>query len=257
VSTEVLPRLQASLAEVASTTRDVVRVAPFTAYLDPVRELKYLSFALPDPGTGGGEAAGALDELRAEFTVRGRSPRVEYLQALAPGMGEALEAAGWTLSEALPVMTCTPATLAAPAPPDGLELSAVTAAHDDATIRAYLETIRAGFDDDEPVTRAQLEQFRARGDWTRMAGRMDGGIVCTAQCTPPALGVVEVAAVVTLPAFRRRGLAGAVTAAVCRRAFAAGAEIAWLTAADDGAERIYARAGFAVAGRQLAYDAPD
>lgn len=57
----------------------------------------------------------------------------------------------------------------------------------------------------------------------------------------------EVTGVATLPAMRRRGLAGAVTHALAQHAFAAGARLVFL-AADPAAVRVYERIGFAQVG---------
>jgi GNAT superfamily N-acetyltransferase len=54
----------------------------------------------------------------------------------------------------------------------------------------------------------------------------------------------EVAGVATLPAFRRRGLGAAVSAALVRLARRHGYTMVFLSAADDDAARIYARIGF-------------
>jgi predicted GNAT family acetyltransferase len=56
--------------------------------------------------------------------------------------------------------------------------------------------------------------------------------------------VAEIIAVGTLPMLRRRGLAGAVTAALVRHALAHGVETVFLSAADDDVARVYERLGF-------------
>jgi ribosomal protein S18 acetylase RimI-like enzyme len=56
--------------------------------------------------------------------------------------------------------------------------------------------------------------------------------------------VVEVVGVATLPAARRRGLAGAVTGALARAALDAGATTVFLSAQDDAVARVYERLGF-------------
>ena len=250
----LLERLLASVAEIAERgDRERVRVAPFTAFVDDVRSLKYFSFALPDVGAGA-DAAAALAPLREAFAARDRNARIECFEELFPDLAAVLEADGWVLSERLPVMICTAADHVTPSAPDGLVVESVGPQSSDGQITEYHVAMRTGFGDDEPVTPAMIERMRA-GPSFAVAGRLDGQVVGTANCTQPALGVVEVGGVATLPEYRRRGIAGALTAATVSKAFAAGAEMAWLTAADEGAERIYARAGFRVAGTQLAYDA--
>jgi predicted GNAT family acetyltransferase len=53
--------------------------------------------------------------------------------------------------------------------------------------------------------------------------------------------------------FRRRGIAAALTAAAGADAPAAGAKLCFLTPGDDGAERVYTRAGFARAGTTVVH----
>ena len=53
-----------------------------------------------------------------------------------------------------------------------------------------------------------------------------------------------VAGIGVLSSHRRRGIAGAITAGLARAAFAAGLDTVWLTPGDDGAHRVYGRAGF-------------
>jgi ribosomal protein S18 acetylase RimI-like enzyme len=57
-------------------------------------------------------------------------------------------------------------------------------------------------------------------------------------------GAAEVVGVATLPTARRRGLGGAVTAALARHALDTGAELVFLSAASVDVARVYARIGF-------------
>jgi hypothetical protein len=60
--------------------------------------------------------------------------------------------------------------------------------------------------------------------------------------------VVEIAGIGTLPAARRRGLGGAVTAELARDALARGAKLVFLSAGSPEIARIYERVGFRLAG---------
>ena len=71
-----------------------------------------------------------------------------------------------------------------------------------------------------------------------------GAVVGGGVATVPADGVTEIAGIGVLDSHRRRGIAGAITSALTAAAIAAGVELAWLTPGDDGAHRVYARAGF-------------
>ena len=71
--------------------------------------------------------------------------------------------------------------------------------------------------------------------------------------TAPADGLSELAGIGTVPAFRRRGIAAALTAALAAEAFARGVELAFLTPGDDDTRRVYERAGFEATSTVLAY----
>ena len=89
-----------------------------------------------------------------------------------------------------------------------------------------------------------------------LARRTRDGTTVTAVAVDPRDGVVaagqhqpvgdatEVVGVATLPAHRRRGLAGAVTAALTADARARGATLVLLSAGDEDVARVYARVGF-------------
>jgi predicted GNAT family acetyltransferase len=73
---------------------------------------------------------------------------------------------------------------------------------------------------------------------------VDGGVVAAAGWSRMIAGVSEIVGVATAEPFRRRGLAGALTAAAARAAFDEGAEICVLSPGDETAMRVYERAGF-------------
>jgi ribosomal protein S18 acetylase RimI-like enzyme len=62
--------------------------------------------------------------------------------------------------------------------------------------------------------------------------------------SPPIDGVTELTGVAVAPAFRRRGIAAALTDALATEAAAAGVSTIFLIPANDDVERIYARIGF-------------
>jgi predicted GNAT family acetyltransferase len=74
-----------------------------------------------------------------------------------------------------------------------------------------------------------------------------------AQWTPVIDSCSEIVGVATAEAWRRRGLAGLVTAAATRAAFEAGAETCVLSPGDETALRVYARAGFRRVATMLHY----
>ena len=96
---------------------------------------------------------------------------------------------------------------------------------------------------------------RPRGGGGAVVARIDGPAVAAAGWTPVVHGVSEIVGVATAEAAPRR-LAGVVTAAAARGAFAAGAALCVLSPGDDAAQRVYARAGFALAATILHWSDP-
>ena len=64
----------------------------------------------------------------------------------------------------------------------------------------------------------------------------------------PCDGVAEITGVATLPGYRRRGLAAAVTSALVRDARREGVRTIFLSADDDVVACVYARIGFRIVG---------
>jgi ribosomal protein S18 acetylase RimI-like enzyme len=253
----LLVRLQASLNVLAASDREHVRVGPFDAYVDHVRSPKYYSFALPEPDSGAAELAAALPALREAYASRGRNARTEHIEALCPALEEVLLADGWVLSERMPVMVCTPDRFVRPPVPEGLNVQLLDGMSSEELVTGFLTAQRIAFKDESPITDEEIVRWRTRAaTHFFVAGLLGDVIAGTALCSQIAQGVTEVGGVATPPEYRRRGIAASVTAAAVAAAFAAGAEVAWLTAAGASAQGIYARAGFGVEGTLLAYDAP-
>jgi N-acetylglutamate synthase-like GNAT family acetyltransferase len=106
-----------------------------------------------------------------------------------------------------------------------------------------------------PETVANRRKRLAEGIAQAVIARVDGEVAAVAS-TQAALDVAEVVGVATLPAYRRRGLGAAVTAAVVRAAVAAGASTVFLSAGDDDVARMYAGLGFGRVGTALIAEAP-
>jgi predicted GNAT family acetyltransferase len=255
---ELLERLHANLLAVASSTKQVQRIGPFTAFLDPLRPIKYLSWALPDPHTAAQDLAAALPDVVEHYRAHDRNARTEHFEDVCPALAGVVEAAGWTLSERVAVMVCTQQTLVMPPPVDGLVVEPVGPDAPEDTIRAYIETQVEAFGDKEespsPEVIARWRERAAREN--TYAGFVDGRLVGTAAALQPAEGATEVVGVTTLHAYRRRGIGATLTATAVAASFAEGTELAWLSAADEAAGRIYTRAGFRLTGWQRGYDAP-
>jgi ribosomal protein S18 acetylase RimI-like enzyme len=253
----LLERLQRSLGAIAAIGREQLRIGPFDAFVDHLREPKYYSFALADPGAAAEDLAAALVPLREAFSSRARTARTEFIEEVVPAMEAVLVAGGWQISERIPVMVCTPDRLAPPLSPEGLAVQTVDGDSPAELLLGFLRAQRLAFADESPITEEEIARWRERAPRQFAAvGLVGDEISGTAVCTPIYDGVTEVVGVATPRRFRRRGIAAAVTATVVSAAFEAGAEVAWLTAAGPSAQGIYARSGFSVQGTLLAYDAP-
>ena len=254
----LLERLQASLAELAGQTRESHRVAPFTVFIDPLRTNKYLSFAVPDARAGADALAAALPDVAALFEARERRKRTEHMEVVCPALAGVVEQAGWTLSERVAVMVCTPESFAEPPAPDGLVVEPLEPDATEARIReVWSAQDRAFGEPDQELTPELVARWRERAARELgYAGLLDGEVVGTAIALPVVLGVSELVGVATVPEHRGKGIAGHLTARAVAAAFEAGAELAWLSAADEAAGRVYTRAGFRLEGWQRGYEGP-
>lgn len=230
--------MQQFLRASAAGTRDVVAAPPFTAYFHPSDALKFFNYAVPD-----GDAVPSADEierLRELFRARGRLPRLEWIEEFAPRVAPELRRAGMLEELRTPLMTCDPGSLV-DAPADVPDLSIRPMADDD--LREATNLQRVAFGQEALASDEDPQDPREIGG---------GGVIARSGSTPVAAavwtrvidGVSEVAGVATAERWRRRGLAGAVTAAVVSEAFAAGASLCILSPGDEGALRVYERAGF-------------
>jgi GNAT superfamily N-acetyltransferase len=239
-------QLQQYLRGAAAQGRDVERVGPFTATFDPRSANPYLSYAIPDDGAR--PSAEDVAALIAAYRRRERMPRLEYLPAAAPSVEAVLLAGGFEVEARLPGMTCVARDAVALDAPDGIAIEVPQA---DADWRAMSAAQHAAFGvADEAAADAgeiarQRERLAAGGLALLARDVATGAVVGGGVATVPGDGVTEIAGIGVLESHRRRGIAGAITARLARDAIAAGTTTLWLTPGDDGAHRVYARAGFA------------
>jgi GNAT superfamily N-acetyltransferase len=243
--------IQSYLRSVVSAgSRDTERVGPFLAGFDRDSDHPYLSYAIPDDGAE--PTAADVAALRDAFARRNRVPRLEFLPAVAPAAEAALAAGGFAAEGVLPLMTCAAGESPALEPPDGIELVLPTP---DDELRAGGAVANAAFSEPRspgPDDLARTHRFLGAGGLAVLARERDGGeAVGWGVYIAPRDGATELAGIGVLASHRRRGIAGAITARLAREAFARGVTTAFLTPGDDGAERVYARAGFVPRTRML------
>jgi GNAT superfamily N-acetyltransferase len=239
-----LPALiQAYIRRTAAAGRQTEQVGPFLATFTPHSTNPYLNYAIPDPG-----AQPTPDDVAAlaeAYERRGLIPRLEYLPKLAPAVETALLGGGFQLDERLPLMACLRGDAVPQPVPAGIE---VVAPSDDRELLGMLTAQREAFGEVGPAGYADLASARRTLDGgglgalarDAVSGEPAGGGICT----EIADGVGEIAGIGVRPAYRRRGIAAALTAYLTAGAHRAGAELAFLTPAGEDEERLYRRAGF-------------
>lgn len=225
---------------------DVVALPPFTLYFNRESDSPFLSYARPSEELEAGDET-IVEVIRA-FADRGRTPRWEWIDDLYPELAPALGRAG-IAAEVTPLMRVTREGLRRDEPA-GFEIREVPEEELAPMIRAQRRSFGMG---DEAPSDSEFATVRS---WLDRGGRFfaafSGGEVAGAGGYLPIEGVAEVAGVGTVPEFRRRGVGGAVTAALVDDAFARGCECVFLTAGDDAAVSLYRRVGFQVIGRGMA-----
>jgi len=237
--------LQAFLRTSAGRGRQVLRVAPFTVTIHPDDPLKFVNYAIPDDGARPDGAA--IAALRDAFRARDRVPRLEWIDEAAPDVADALAAAGMAEELRTPLMACTPDDLvSADAAVDGLVVAVVG----DGDLRDLARVQGAAFGVEPPAADEPPADPRRTGGGAVLA-RVASEPVAAAGWTAVVDRCSEVAGVATAERWRRRRLAGVVTAAAARAEFAAGARRCVLSPGDERAQRVYARAGFRTAATML------
>jgi GNAT superfamily N-acetyltransferase len=219
------------------------RVGPFLAAYDLHSDNPYRNYAIPDDGAEPTQAD--VQALIAAFERRLRTPRLEYAPAVAPAVEGALLAAGFVVEGHYPLMIVTRETTRELPEPSGIELLLATSDEEFLGV-ATVQNIAY----EEPGAPTEHDVARLRG--TVEGGGMvalardaaTGRPVGTGLCSTPIDGVTEVAAIGVVPDYRRRGVAGAVTALLVRAAFATGVTLPFLMPATEDGMRIYMRAGF-------------
>jgi GNAT superfamily N-acetyltransferase len=238
-------RIQQYLRGAAARERDVERIGPFLATFDVRDSNPHLSYAIPDDGAV--PTAEEVAALSDAYMRRERLPRLEYLPSRAPAVERVLLDAGFVVEAQLPGMVSTTDTLVDVPAPDGVAIvvpGADAAWHTMAAVQHAAFGVPDAAEDPDGPQRGR-ERLSAGGVALLARDLATDTIVGGGVATVPSDGVTEIAGIGVAETHRRRGIAGALTSALTRMAFANGVEVAWLTPGNEGAHRVYARAGYA------------
>jgi ribosomal protein S18 acetylase RimI-like enzyme len=245
-----LSALQSHMRRAAAAGRSTEQVGPFLATFSVDSTNPFLNYAIPDDGAA--PSPSDVDGLVSAYRRRELSPRVEFLVETAPAAEAALLAAGWSVERRIPVMLCPPGTVVGPVPVSGIELVVPTS---DDEIRGMIEAQLEAFDEVVDVSDAEITKTRERilaGGFAVLAREVETGVAAGGGVAEAVVdGTAEVAGIGVRPAFRRRGLGGAITAFLTRAVHDAGGRTVFLTPAGVPEQRLYERAGYLPAGMML------
>jgi GNAT superfamily N-acetyltransferase len=251
----LLRRIDRYLDGVPRTASDPEPVGPFTLFVGRKDGWQY--YARPTPGTSTVSTAdvAAVRERQREL----RMPEaIEWIEDLVPGLAGAAQDAGLSV-RSHPLLHLSERDFRPVPEVPGFELRLITPDEDLASFQA-VATVgfgEAGTDTGSTGVEALAEVRRALppGMVAFVRDRLSRGLTVTAVAfrkgVPVAVGshqpydgAAEVVGVATLPAFRRRGLGGAVTSRLVEDALDRGVSTIFLSAGDRTIARVYGRLGF-------------
>ena len=248
--------LQAYIRKAAALTHDVMEAPPFVLFFNPSDDLRFYNYGVPvEPVSCLPD--GAFASLRAMFTARNRLLRFEFIQEAAPDLAAAFAAAGLAEEGRNPLLVCAPDSLRPATTIPDLAIRRLKPESPRADLAAFISVQGRSFGEEDRVepTDAQVDDLRRRS-WEGshyFLGLLDGAPVAAGAHTAPLDGFAELVGIATLAEYRRRGIAGALVAAMTEAAFRSGVRVAFLSAADERAGRVYERVGFQPYATALAF----
>ena len=192
-----------------------------------------------------------ITAMEACFTTRGRAPRLEAVHQAGDGLIPLLEDLAWVTEGVYAVYGCQPDSAPALASSADIQTVAISDDAPASAVQAMMQIGEQAFENpDAPLPTldaATAAQIRWRG-MPKVLAYIDGVAVGSGMLTLPVNGCSELAGICTLQDYRGRGVATQVVVHLLQIAQSSGITLAYLTAADDAAARIYMRAGFTATG---------
>lgn len=235
-------RINNYLIEAARSGREVEQVGPFTASCDPHDSNPYRNYAIPEDAAE--VSANHVADLVRWFRERDRKPRLEFVPAGSPAVEAQLLNSAFTVEARLPVMVPQPLESGVKACPEGFEVFRLRSG-DDLKSVATAQNVAYGGSEATDADVARLQRtIEDGGEVVAARNTGTGAVIGAGLYTIPHRGVTEIAGVGVVPAYRRRGIAAAITAELAASAAEQEIELPFLMAADAPEERIYRRIGF-------------
>jgi ribosomal protein S18 acetylase RimI-like enzyme len=252
---DLLGRIEAYFDAAPRAAADVEEHGALTLF---VSRIPWRFYARPRLGLGEDVGADDVAAVRARQRELGVREALEWVCETTPSLAGAATAAGLDVTQA-PLLVLDPEAWSPPSAPPGVTVRMLGA--DDAALagaQAVVELafaasgggLGAGGAEERELTVAKLDDLgflreRLRRGLTAMAvAERDAGGPVGAGSHQPVGDVSEVTAVGTLPVERRRGIGAAITGRLVEDARERGAEVVFLSAADDEVARLYGRLGF-------------
>ncbi len=235
--------------------RDVVHLGIITLYQSTVTDPRDNVILVHEDDAG--RLAGPLRQARASVQERGGRAHVRLIEEMFPHLSTALTSLGFREVEREPLLICTPEMLRPASNAPELTVATLTRESPLRDIQQELDINERGFDPgfSGSATAEQAERFRSTLDSARaFTAHLNGKAVAAGMFHTPLDGVTQLSGIATLAAFRRRGIAAALTTFMTQTAFDAGVDLVYLAAANETAQRVYERIGYRQAGMLIRYD---
>jgi predicted N-acetyltransferase YhbS len=252
--TQLLDLIEAYYDAVPRADASVEQIGPFTLFAKSPGGWPY--YARPSLGALT-FAKDDVERVRARQRALGIPETFEWVAETTPALAAVVEAVGLEVSKH-PLMV-----LETPAPggyriPLGVEIRTATESDDFTLLRAVAQvafgapgTAVGSAGTDSAIAAAKqnaesvaFELHRLRTGRTITAVALSGGEPVGVGSHQPVGGVTEVVGVAVLPAFRRRGIAAALTGILIDDSLKRGIQTVFLSAGDADVARVYGRIGF-------------
>jgi N-acetylglutamate synthase-like GNAT family acetyltransferase len=254
-SLTLLDAIESYYDAVPRTAARVEHIGPFTVFVKQGAGWPY--YARPTLGASH-FSADEVRQVRARQRELGIPQALEWVAQTTPGLMRPAQLGGLHVT-AHPLMVLGNPAASSIAPGDGLDVRLVTVADDLALMGAVApvafstpgtEVGQASFDAVRTMAigadadAVEFRRERLRTSRSVMAIALHDGNPIGVGSHQPIGAVTEITGVGVVPAFRRRGIAAALTATLVEDALARGIQTIFLSAGDDAVARVYERVGF-------------